>query len=99
MPASLSAESNAAGRPDERLAGQVLLVAGLLADQHEIGPFWTLAGHRLGGVAIEGTSRALAFGRRQRPQRFDGATAFVIGPLIHNEGRMPDGRKRSKVRV
>jgi hypothetical protein len=54
MPASLSAES--ASRSDERLARQVLLVAGLFADQHEIGLFWTFARHRLRSIAIERTS-------------------------------------------
>jgi hypothetical protein len=96
MPASLS--KDAASRPDERLSRQVLLVAGLFADKHEISRFRTFPWHRLGGVAIERTSRALALGRRQCPQRFDGFAAFLIQVLIHGGG-MPARGKRSKVRV
>ncbi len=53
---------NAAGGPNERLARQVLLVAGLLADQHEICLFRAFPRNRLGRVAIERTSPALALG-------------------------------------
>ena len=55
---------NAAGRPDERLSRQILLVAGLFADQHEIGRCRTFAWNRLGGVAIKRATSALALSRR-----------------------------------
>jgi hypothetical protein len=38
------------GRPDERLAGQVLAIAGLLADEHQPRPLRAVARHRLGRV-------------------------------------------------
>jgi hypothetical protein len=76
---------NAPGRPYEWLSRQVLFVAGLFADQHEIGLLRTFARHRLVGVAIERTSLALGLSRRQRAQGFDGFAAFLIHGLIHRE--------------
>jgi len=87
---------NAASRSDERLARQVLLVAGLFADQHEIGLFWTFARHRLRSIAIERTSPACA--SCQRAQRLDGFAASLVHLPIHG-GRMPSRGKRSKARV
>lgn len=55
---------HASGRTNERLAGTVLLVARLLANQQDGGILRTLARHRLGGVLVE---RA-APGRRSRPR-------------------------------
>ena len=84
---------NAAGRPDERLSRQILLVAGLFADQHEIDRRRTFARHHLGGVAVKWATSALALGRRQRAQRFDGFATFLVHVLIHG-GRMPNRGKR-----
>src|ERR1700730_2346020 len=47
------------GRSDEWLAGKVLLVAGLLADQHHLGSLRTFAELRLGGVFPEMTGAAM----------------------------------------
>jgi hypothetical protein len=47
----MALSSRLAGGTDERTARQVLLVAGLLADDHDPGPRRPLAGHGLGGVA------------------------------------------------
>src|SRR5262245_59092433 len=40
---------DAAGRSHERLAGEILLIAGLLADQHQVRADAAFAGHDLGG--------------------------------------------------
>jgi hypothetical protein len=53
-------------RADERVALEVLLIARLLADQHEPGPLRALAEHRPGRVPVQ--IAALAAGRRV-PQR------------------------------
>src|SRR5262249_39938031 len=60
---------DAAGRPDERQAGEVLLVAGLLADQHEMRTYAALAGHGLGRGFVKRAARALRFGRAQLGER------------------------------
>jgi hypothetical protein len=52
---------HAAGRADERQAGPILMVAGLLADQHHRGASRSLAGHRLGGVLVKRTAPAPVF--------------------------------------
>ncbi|EZQ16264.1 hypothetical protein CF98_42075 [Halopseudomonas bauzanensis] len=46
------------GRAGEGSAGQVLDVAGLLPDNHEIGAGRPLSEHRAGGVAVQWASRA-----------------------------------------
>src|SRR5690242_15295116 len=86
---------NAPCWPDERLARQIFLVAGLFAHQHELGLFRTFTRHRLSGVAVERTTPALALGRRQRAQRFDRLARIFIHLPVH-EGGMPKRRKRSK---
>src|SRR5688572_27117056 len=50
------------GRPDERPAGEVFLVARLLADQHRARTARALAWHRLAGVPIERAAPAGIFG-------------------------------------
>ena len=47
-----------AGRPDEGLAREILLVARLLADEDEVGGRQALAEHRLGREAVERAARA-----------------------------------------
>src|SRR5205823_11530109 len=49
---------DAPGGPHERLAGLVLLVAGLLAHQHQLGVGWAVAEDRLGGVPPQVTALA-----------------------------------------
>src|SRR3954468_22122128 len=49
-----------AGGSYKRLAGEVLLVAGLLADQHDLGMLRAFTEHRLGGVLIKVTGTAVA---------------------------------------
>src|SRR5688500_15093634 len=53
---------------DERFAGEVFLIAGLLADEHETRAWWTLAEHGLSAafpkVAPSATCRALAQRRK-----------------------------------
>ena len=56
------AGEQATGRADERLAGAVLLVAGLLAHQHDRRSGVPIAEHRLGGVFEKRTAVA-CFGR------------------------------------
>jgi hypothetical protein len=85
---------NAAGRPDERLAGEIFLVARLLADQHEIGFGRTFPRHGLSGVAIKRTSVALALGRGESGQRPDWFAVWLVHVVVHL-GKMPNRRKRS----
>lgn len=71
---------NAAGRTDERFAGEIFLIARLLADEHEVGQARSLARHRLGGIAVERAAPAIAFGLGERAQGFDRlAIALVPG--------------------
>src|SRR5207253_10118470 len=65
------AVQHAAGRPDEWLAGDVLVVSRLLADQHQRRRSQSLAGDDLGGIAIERTARALCFGLAKLAQGSD----------------------------
>ena len=55
-------------RSHERFAGKVFLVAGLLADQHDLRGLRAFAEHGLGRVFVEGTGAA---GGRFLAQRFD----------------------------
>src|SRR5262245_34397934 len=71
MPASANAWSSI--RPaDEWFAGDVLLVARLLADQHETGMRRPLAWHHLGGIPVQRAAGALRFGGAELAQRLDG---------------------------
>jgi hypothetical protein len=77
------------GRPDERLAHDVLAVAGLLADQHDGGVGSAVAHDDLGGVAVEvappaggcrGPERVqVRLGRN--PRRRTGELGLDRGPL------------------
>src|SRR5262249_40865922 len=60
---------HAAGGPHEGLARDVLLIAGLLADQHEMRALPAFAGHRLGSVVVERASPARLLGSRKFAQR------------------------------
>src|SRR5438477_372186 len=60
---------HAAGGADERLAGEVLLVAGLLADQHHARAAWALAEHRLRTAPPQRAATARRGRRAQRRQR------------------------------
>ena len=70
MPAFSSASSNTwPGRTDERPAGQVLLVAGLLADEHDRRVERAFAEHRLRRVLVEVAAGAAARFLHQRIPR------------------------------
>jgi hypothetical protein len=60
---------DAAGRPDEGLALDVLAVAGLLADQHQLRLAQAGAEDRLGRVSPERAAAALGGGPAQLAQR------------------------------
>jgi hypothetical protein len=62
---------DASGRADERLAAEVLFVAGLLADEHEMSGLAALARHRLRCVFIERTARAFVLRLGELLQRID----------------------------
>jgi len=57
------------GGADERLAGDVLLVARLLADQHHRGMPRTFARHRMGGDLVDRAALAGVLGRAQSGKR------------------------------
>ena len=59
-----------AGRPDERLAGNILLVAGLLADEDDLRILRPFAEHGLRGVAPE-RAAAAALGRPRAVRRWN----------------------------
>src|SRR5262249_20251040 len=63
---------NPPGGADERLAGKVFLVAGLLADQHHMGVPVSFPGHGLGRMLIERAARADILGPGKLWQRPDG---------------------------
>jgi hypothetical protein len=76
-----------AGGPDERGAGEVLLVARLLADEHHLGAGRPLAEDHLGGVAVEVAGGA---GRRCGSELVEvhGATFSLHGEVY----RLPTSR-------
>ena len=49
---------NPTGRADEGSPREILLVAGLLADEHDVGRLGAFAEHRLGRVSVEIAGRA-----------------------------------------
>jgi len=63
---------NLAGRADERRVAQVLLVTGLLADEHDPRLGGAATEHRLGGVAIQRAALALLRRRRERRETSPG---------------------------
>ena len=72
-------------RADKRLAFDVLPIAGLLSDEHDLGVFRALAEHglRAGGVEVTGATGGgrIAQGRqgqRLTRWRFNGKTQYVI---------------------
>jgi hypothetical protein len=75
-----------ARRPDERLTGQVLTIARLLANEHQPRVARAIAEDRLRGVGVETAAAALLRRRAQRRQRLSGgkevarrAGAGVVG--------------------
>src|SRR5262245_9528845 len=66
------------GRTHERLAGEVFLVAGLLADQHEPGAGAPFPRNDLGGELVERAARAFGFCLAQRRQRPWTVTGFLF---------------------
>ena len=55
------AVEHATGRSDERPAGKVFVIAGLLADKHDFRSRRSLAGNHLGGIPVERAARAPGF--------------------------------------
>src|SRR4051812_26686122 len=68
----------APGRPHERMAGAVLLIARLLAHEHHRCALWPLARYRLGRVLVERTALANVLFRTQRRERLHDRTIVVI---------------------
>ena len=81
-----------AGRPHERLAGEVLLVARLLADEHHARPLQALAEDGLGGAAPEVAAAAVGGGLAQRAERalFGQERRGVVG-FVHEPGLPGNG--------
>jgi hypothetical protein len=88
-----------AGGADERRAGQVLLIAWLLADQHQRRLGRPFAGHALGGAAPQVAAPAEADPRPHLLQR--ARRALVPGPVAAGPegGASGAGRDRGRVRV
>ena len=90
------------GRPDERLALQVLLVAGLLADEDDVRLRGALAedGLRPGLVERAGGAARRGFAelRQARPLRDERRGGLVERELSRHEVGLP-GRRRSKSRA
>ena len=74
---SIAASNTLPGRPDKGLARQILLVARLLADEHDIGIARPLAEHRLRRVLVERAAPA-ALHRRARI----GEAEVIFGLLL-----------------
>ena len=56
-------------RPDERLSGEIFLIAGLLADKHHLGGLGALSEHRLSRVLVERAACAPLHRSSRRGQR------------------------------
>src|SRR4029077_18856035 len=69
---------------DERVAGAVLLIAGLLSDDHQRCRAWSFAEHRLRGRLPEMTASTL---RRGLSQRSDRMARWQIFGGAHFAGR------------
>ena len=81
-----------AGGPDERLAGKVFLVAGLLAHQHQVRMAAPFAGDRLGCILIQRTARAGVLGLGQLRQRLDCRNHIELKlGLLRHRGRSWQG--------
>src|SRR5262245_13594222 len=65
------AVEDAPRRADERLAAEILLVAGLLADEHDVSGSAALARHRLRCVLVERAARARVLGLGKLRERID----------------------------
>ena len=84
---------NLAGGPDERLAGKVFLVAGLLAHQHQVRMPAPFAGDRLGRILIERTACAGVLGLGQLRQRLDCRNHIELKlGLLRHRGRSWQGK-------
>src|SRR5204862_1577187 len=91
------------GRPDERMALLVLLIAGLLADEDHLGGPLSLSEHALGRAGPEVTGPAALDGRAQVGYRGLGRERRVAG-LIHytapaadaGPGSMAGARQRGR---
>ena len=73
------------GRTDEWLAGEILLVAWLLAHQHQMSMPAPFARDGLRRILVERTARAEVLGLGQLGQGFDGGSdiKFELGFVLH----------------
>jgi hypothetical protein len=78
-----------ARRADERLAGEIFLVAGLLADQHDRGGGRSFAEHGLGGVLPQRTGAAGAGFVAQHAEAVAGHLTLPSS-IIGFAGPLPD---------
>jgi hypothetical protein len=69
---------NTAGGSNERLAGEIFLIARLLADQHERSMARSFTGNRLRGVAVQRAACATALGLGQMSKRLDRRSPFYL---------------------
>src|SRR5262249_16322003 len=76
---------NAPGGADEGLAGEVFLVAGLLADQHDVGGFAPLARYCLRRILVERAAPAFVLGFGKLKKRVDRRRKLKVElrPLSH----------------
>src|SRR5262249_5378917 len=76
---------NAPGGADEGLAAEVFLVAGLLADQHDVGGFAPLARYRLRRILVERAAPAFVLGFGKLKKRVDRRRKLKVElrPLSH----------------
>ena len=85
-----------AGRPDEGAAGKVLLIARLLADQHQRRIGRAFAEHGLGRILVEMAAGAIARLCGERLQRALG----IVDPLfLAKSGRSASGPSRRHLRM
>src|SRR6266511_1860535 len=89
---------DAAGRADEGLAGEILLVAGLLSDQHQVRAHPAFAGHDLGGEFVERAARAFRFGGAQLRQGRDPRPFLDRRSRTHWPPRWPPRQREVNVR-
>jgi hypothetical protein len=69
---------------DKRMSGQILPVARLLPDQHQVSPCRPLARNHLGGESIQRAARAFGFGRAKGAERLDRQVGSVIALNRHS---------------
>ena len=88
-----------AGGTDERAAGKILLIAGLLADEHQRRIERPLAEHGLCRRAVERTARArLGFGEQRLPGRAGVAAGLKAALRLDRRSQALLGREQVRAR-